>query len=556
MRPPVATLICLFLLAGSCAAPVSVTPDAARGGGTVVIAWQEPDTLDPLYGTGSQTSTLVWRLAVEGLVRTGPAGEPTAVLAREVPTLANGGVRLAPDGAAMEVRYDLRSGVRWSDGSPFTSADIAYTWSAVMQDPKVTSREGYDLIERIDRPDELTAVVLYRAVYPAYLTRFDAILPQHLLASANENTRLAYGRTPLGTGPFRITEFRSGDQVIAERNPTYRLAPKPLLDRIIVRFAPSIDAAKAQLRAGEVQATPSLGEADVADLPADGITVETSSSPNVEALAFNLAAPGNPADPERSHPVLGELAVRRALLLATPKQRIVDRLLGGRANVGTSEMPLGTFAATELRQDAYDPGAARGVLDAAGWVPGADGFRSRAGVRASLTVTSTTGNRVREQVEQVLIDEWKAIGVELRIRNVPSSVLTGTWGSGGTRKRGDFDIVLAQLGLTSPDPQAYLAQRHRCDAVPTTSNGGSGANYERFCVPAVDAALSRAGGLLDTAARRAAYADVLRITNAAIVDIWLYDRARISAYSSALRGHEPNAWDVATWNVQDWSLAR
>ncbi len=541
-----------LLLAGSCAPAAP----AVQTGGTAVIAWQEPDTLDPLYSTGSQTSALIWRLAVEGLVRTGPAGEPVAVLAREVPTLAGGGVRLTADGAGMDVRYELRPGIRWSDGSAFTSSDVAFTWTAVMRDPKVASREGYELVQGIETPDELTAIVHYRTVYPAYLTRFDAILPEHLLANANDATRLAYGRTPLGTGPFRIMEFRSGDQVIAERNPTYRLAQKPALDRIIVRFTPSIDAAKAQLRAGEVQATPSLGEADVADLPAEGITIDSSSSPNVEALAFNLAAPGSPADPARQHPVLGDLAIRRALLLATPKQLIVDRLLGGRATVGTSEMPLGTFAAADARQEAYDPAVARGILSAAGWAPGPDGVRARAGVRASLVVTTTTGNRVREQVEQVLIDEWKAIGVELRIRNVPSSVLTGTWASGGTRKRGDFDIVLAQLGLVSPDPQSYLAQRHRCDAVPTTANGGSGANYERFCDPAVDAALARAAGLVDIAARRAAYAEVLRITNAAIVDIWLYDRARINAYASALRGHEPNAWDVATWNVQDWAFAR
>ena len=545
----------MLVSAGSCA-PAGAPADSARGGGTAVIAWQEPDTLDPLYTTGSQTSALIWRLAVEGLVRTGASAEPVAVLAREVPTLANGLVRTSTNGAGMDVRYDLRSGVRWSDGSPFTSADVAFTWASVMQDPKVASREGYDLIDRIETPDELTAILHYRAVYPAYLTRFDAILPEHLLAKANDATRLAYGRTPLGTGPFRITEFHSGDQVIAERNAAYRFAPKPLLDRVIVRFTTSIDVAKAQLRAGEVQATPNLGEADLADLPAEGIAIDTSTSPNVEALAFNLAAPGNPADPARPHPVLGEMSVRRALLLATPKQTIVDRLLGGRANAGTSEMPLGTFAGSDLRQEAYDPAAARGVLDAAGWAPGPDGVRTRAGVRASLTVTSTTGNRVREQVEQVLIDEWKAIGVELRIRNVPSAVLTGTWASGGTRKRGDFDIVLAQLGLVSPDPQSYLAQRRRCDAIPTTANGGSGLNYERFCDPALDAALARAGALLDAAVRRTAYAEVLRITNAAIVDIWLYDRARINVYASTLRGHEPNAWDVATWNVQDWTFAR
>ncbi|HEX9270085.1 MAG TPA: peptide ABC transporter substrate-binding protein [Candidatus Limnocylindria bacterium] len=547
--------VAVTVLVSSCAAPAPPA-EAVRSGGTAVIAWQEPDTLDPLYSTGSQTSGLISALAVEGLVRTGPSGGPIAVLARDVPTLANGGVKIANDSGAMEVRYDLRPGVRWSDGAPFTSADVAYTWSLAMHDPKVASREGYDRIDRIDRPDDRTVVVHYREIYPAYLGRFEAILPQHLLDGADEAVRATYGRTPLGTGPFRITEFRGGDQVIAERNPLYRFAPKPLLDRVVVRFTPSIDVAKAQLRAGEVHAAPNLGEADVADLESAGLTLEIARSPMVEALAFNLAAPANPADPRRPHPVLGDVALRRALLLATPKQRIVDRLLGGRATPGTSELPLGPFAAVEQRQDGYDPDAARAALEAAGWTPGPDGIRSHAGVRASLTVTSTTGNRVREQIEQVLIDEWRAIGVELRIRNVAAAALVGTWAASGIRKRGEFDVVLAQLGLSTPDPQSYLAQRHRCDAIPTVANGGAGANYERFCDAAVDAALVRAGLLLDPTARRAAYAEVARTVDAAVADIWLYDRGRINAYAATLRGHEPNVWDVATWNVQEWSLAR
>jgi peptide/nickel transport system substrate-binding protein len=554
---PAAFALAGTILFAACAAPqpaASLVP-SGRSGGTVVFAWQDPTTLDPLRSTGAQTSALIYGVAVEGLLRAGPDGEPVPVLARDVPSLANGGVKLETGG--MTVRYALRDDVRWSDGEPFTSEDVRFTWRAIVTDPKVASREGYDQIETVDTPDARTAVVRYRSIYPAYVTRFDAILPKHRLDGASEAVRADYGRTPLGTGPFRITELVAGSHATAERNPLYRIAGRPYLDRIVFRFVPSIDAAKAQLVAGEVQVAVSVGEVEAAELAEKGIVVETSSSPVVEALSFNLARPGDPADAAVPHPVLGDLAVRKALLLATPKRDIVERLLLGRANVGTSEIPLGRWASKDLRQDARDPEAAKRLLDSAGWIVGPDGVRAKDGVRASLRIVGTTGNAVRERVEQVLVDAWKAVGVEAVIRNVPPAVLTAAWSSKGTRKRGDFDVLIAQLGLGTvggTEPFGYLSQRHRCANIPRNENNGAGANYERFCDARVDEALDRAGRTMDAAVQDAAYRDVLRIVNEQVVAVWLYDRSRNHAYAPAVVGHKPNPWDLPTWNIEEWSL--
>ncbi len=546
-----------FALAAAACAPA--TPQRLVERGTLVVAWQDPETLNPLYSTGNQTNALVYRVAVEGLVAPGPTGCCVPVLAEEVPTLANGGLTLEPDGR-MTVRYRLRER-SWSDGTPFTSADVAFTWSVIMRDPKVASREGYDQIDTIDTPDERSAVVRYRAIYPAYLTRFDAILPRHALASSSDLSTTDYGRFPLGTGPFRITEFAVGDHITAERNerydPTGRL---PLLDRIVFRSVPSLEGAKAQLKAGEVHAAPSLGDADVADLAGiAGVRLESYRSPSVETLQFNLARPGNPADPAVPHPVLTDIAVRRALLLATPKKLMVDTLLSGRPAVGSSELPLGWREASAVTQEGYDRDAAARQLDTAGWTLGPDGVRRHDGTRLSLTVTSTTGNALRERIEQVLIDEWRRIGVALAIRNVPPATLVGTWSSGGIRKRGDFDIVLAQQGLGGlggNDPQSYLAQRHRCDAIPRQANNGAGANYERFCDKRIDEVLARAGTKPgDVAERDRLYAELLRIVNDNVLDIWLYDRSRVDAYRDTVTGTEGIAWDVPTWNVARWRLA-
>ncbi|HKW77947.1 MAG TPA: peptide ABC transporter substrate-binding protein, partial [Candidatus Limnocylindria bacterium] len=489
--------VALAALLASCGAVTPSTPSPTQGG-TAVVAWQEPASLDLLYVPGVQAAATIARVAVEGLVKLDPEGREVPALAREVPTLANGGVTVGADARTMTVRYRLREGVRWSDGEAFTSADVRFTWRAIMTDSKVASREGYDRIDDVETIDDLTAVVRYRALDPAYLTRFDVILPRHLLDNATPAVRASYGRMPLGTGPFRIVEFAAGDHVTAERNPQARVRPN--LERIVFRFTPSLDVAKAQLRAGEADLAPSIFESDVPDLASDGaIAIAQAASPVVETVIFNLAKPSDDgADPGLPHPVLSDRAVRRALVLATPKQRIVDSLLFGRARAGTSEIPLG-WAATGVTQDAYDPAAARRELDAAGWTPGADGIRSRRGVRASLRLTGTTGNALRERIEQVLIDEWRAVGVEAKIANVASSVLTAPWSGGGVRKRGSFDMVIANAGLgtAGADPVGYLTQRYRCASIPTAANGGAGANYGRWCDPAADAALAEAVATLD-----------------------------------------------------------
>lgn len=547
----IARLVAVACILAGCSAsqfpgvpPAASPPHRPNLGGTLVVAWQEPDTLDPLYAGGLQAAATIYAVAVEGLVRPLPDGGIGPALAREVPTLANGLVTF--DGTAMHVRYRLRPGIRWSDGAPLTSVDVRFTWQRIMSDPKVTTREGYDVIDGVEAPDDLTVDVTYRTLYPAYLTRFDAILPKHALESATQVSE--YGARPLGTGPFRITEFARGDHVTAERNDRYREAGKPYLDRIVFRFVPSLTAAKAQLKAGEVQAAFNVSEADALELERESeIRLDSARSPIVEALSFNV-----------ERPVLADRAVRRALVLATPKELIVSKLLGGRARAGRNELPIGWAAPGELDQPAYDPERAKRTLEDAGWVEGSDAIRHNGGLRLAVEITSTTGNALREQVEQVLVDHWREIGVAATIRNVPSATLTAAYASHGIRKRGEFDVVLHQLGLGTiggTDPQGYFAQRHRCDAIPRADNNGAGGNWERACDPRIDALLTNAGQTLDPAARGALYGDVLRIVNDEALDIWIFERARINAFRTIVTGYAGNAWDVPTWNVTEWRLA-
>jgi len=550
-----AALVALGACGNAASAPPAHAP--VKGGTLTVAIWQEPNTLYPYYATQT-VSTLVFETALEGLVRVTPDGAYQPVLAREVPTLANGGVKLSADGKRMDVTYHLKPNLRWADGQPVTSDDIRFTWQAVMKDPKVTTRGGYDQMTGIDTPDALTAVVHYGSIYAAFASRFaggnvgQPILPRHVLEKEPDISKSDFVRTPFGTGPFRITEFKSADHITAERNPNYREAGKPYLDRIIFRSVPSREVAVAQLQAGEVGAMWNLLEAQLPALQKQpDINVRAVPGPSVERLEFNLAKPGNPADPAVPHPVLGDVNMRHALVLATPKKRLIDKLLFGKATVAQTTLSIGWAAPTNVRQEDYNPAKAKQLLDQAGWVPGPDGIRVRNGVRASLKITTTTGDQVREEIEQVLIDEWRQIGVALEVRNVPSSVLFGSWSANAPRKRGDFDV---NMYASSPDidPQETMAQRFGCDNIPRPGNNGAGFNYYRYCDSQTDQLIQQAGSIVDQDKRKQLYAEIAKRVNDGQISVWLYNRSNIDAYRVNVGGYKDNGWDNLTWNTEDW----
>jgi peptide/nickel transport system substrate-binding protein len=554
----VAVTAALVFTLGACAPSTSGPEPAAssspvRGGTLVFAIWQEPTTLAYIYANQT-VAGVVNETVVEGLLNTDTDGNYYPVLAKAVPTLANGGVAISADGKTMDVTYDLLEGVKWSDGEPFTSADVKFTWETYLKDPKVVTTEGYSSIASIDTPTDTKVVIHYKVVYGPYATRFGGIIPKHLLQNVPDISKSDFNQKPIGTGPFKVTEFVSADHITVERSPNYRKAGKPLLDKIIFRSVPSREVAVAQLQAGEVDGMWNLLEAQIPDLKKDAnIKIVQTPSPSVERIEMNLVKPADPiADPKVPHPVLGDLSVRRALLLATPKQQLIDKLLFGAAKPGSSPVSQGWASPKGLAQESYDPAKAKQLLDQAGWVPGTDGIRSKSGVRASLTIATTTGDKVREQVEQILADEWKAIGIELSIKNQPSAVLlSGSYSAGDPRKKGDIDMWMY---ASSPgiDPHQTVNQRYTSGNIPTAANNGAGQNYTRFSNADVDRLVADAGSTVDLARRAKDYADALKILNDNVPIIWLYDRQGLDAFRTSVGGYKGNVWDNITWSAEDW----
>ena len=528
-----------------------------RGGTAIVAIWQEPATLAVHYANQTVTD-IVNNGVTEGLAETTAEGEYAPLLAAKVPSLANGGVVVK--GTKLDVTWELKPGLKWSDGAPVTSADIKFTWETYMKDPKVNNRTGFSEIEGIDTPNELTAVVHYKSLYAPFPLNFGgvvpALIPKHLLEKEADISKTDYVRRPLGTGPFKVTEFKPGDSITLEKNPNYRFAPeKPYLDKIVFRSVPSSEVAIAQLKAGEVHAMWNLTESQTPEIESQShLALNVIPGPSVERIELNTAQNRENTDPNSVHPVLGDIEVRKALLYATPKQQLIDKLLFGKGKPGSSPVSQG-WAAFKEQQEGYDPAKANAALDKAGWVKGPDGIRSKGGVRASLTFTTTSGNQLRERVQQVLVDEWKSVGIEVKIQNGPSSVvLAGSCTGKDPRKLGTFDMVL-YTSAPGIDPHSTIFPRYHSKQIPTAADC-SGQNYTRFKNADVDKAIDEAGSTLDLEKRKAAYQIVMKALNANYMIIWLYDRADIDARSVKLSGWKGNAWQRFTWNVEDWFLKK
>jgi peptide/nickel transport system substrate-binding protein len=537
------------------AVAVSCFAGAAAAANTVTVGiYQEPETLNSYLGVQTVV-TYVHKPFAEYLIDVNDKGEYFPVLAAEVPTVENGGV--SKDG--LTIIYKLRKGVKWSDGAPFTSADVKFTWEAIVN-PKnmVKSRSGYELIESITTPDELTAVVKYKEFYAPYLTRFAPVLPQHVLGKLENINDAPYNRMPVSTGPFVVTEWVSGDHITMAKNPLYRDAAKVKLDKLFFKIIPSREVGIAQLQAGDIDGVWDLIETQIPMMesnPAMALCLSDSLTSERLILNHSSPVPPNNGNPDFPHPILADLKVRQALDCGIDRKSIVDKLLYGKATLGTSEIPSGWAADPDIKPTAYDPDKAKKLLEEAGWKPGADGIREKAGTRLRLKITTTTGNKLREMVEQVLVDQMKQIGVEFYIENVPSSVLFGSWANDADRKKGRYDIMMYTTG-PGIDPHQQFEGYFHSKNIPTEANGGSGYNYTRHRDAELDKWLDIAGKAPSMEERAKAYRMAQKRVQAIVPHIYLYQRLTIHGFRSYVKGWKPNGYGiidaVATWNVADW----
>jgi peptide/nickel transport system substrate-binding protein len=545
---------------------VEVEAPAPEGGGEAILAYyQEPQILNPYISTQTAANDIELTM-IEGLVQYDDQGNWFPVLAEEVPTPENGQV-VVEDGVLM-VTYNIKEGMLWSTGQPFTCDDMVFTWEAVMNpESGAVSTADFANITSLECPDELTAVVTYEPFYGPYLNTFSAVLPRHATGAPEEMQRWPYNWHPIGTGPFKLQEWVPGDHITLVKNEFYRDAPeKPYLDKLIVRITPSREVGIALLQTGEIDFLWDLLEGNVPDLEnLPGVVLNSTPGSGVERLVVNLADPAldAPDDPlNNPHPLLGDVRVRKAIDQGINKQEIIDVLLYGLATIGTKERNNGWGSDTcDIPEAVYDPAASMALLDEAGFTDeDGDGIRecngclyANQGDPLRLKIQTTSGNELREQTEQLIIEYMADIGIDMYIENVPSAVLFGSWASGAFRKHGQYDILMYTTS-DGIDPHGQMEGYFGTQSMPTEANGGSGFNYSRWVNPLNDL-ITQAGNSASLEERADLYCQVEQAIADELPHIYLYNRSEIHATAEGLEGYLVDSWNRQLWNVADWRWA-
>lgn len=547
---------------GDSEASESEAAPAEEGDKQIIYAlYQEPELLNPYLATQTAAGEAN-SFIVEGLLGVDPEGNRYPVLAQEVPSIENGLV--SEDG--LTITYNLVEGVLWSDGEAFTCDDVLFTFEAVTNpESGAVSTTGYDQIDSVTCVDDLTVEVVYSAFYAPYLSLFSGIMPRHATGDPVDMVNWGYNRMPIGTGPFAVESWSSGDQIRLVANENYREYPdKPLVDQVIIRIIESREVGKALITSGEIDILWDLTEADTPDFADNpNIVVNSKPSPGTERLLINLADPTLDAtdDPlNNPHPILADLAVRQAIQAGIDKQLLVDELLFGATTVGSNELSIG-WAQCDVPASEYDPEQAMALLDEAGYIDeDGDGIRectdcamAEAGTPLRLKYQTTTGNQLREESQQLVIEMLRQIGIELYIENVPSAELFGSWSNGAFRKHGNFDILMYTTS-DGIDPQSQMFGYFHSSQMPTEANAGTGFNYGRWVNEEATAAIEAAGATPDEAERKAQYQIACDAIAAELPHIYLYDRSDIHLSRSNILNFDVNPWENQSWNSAEWDV--
>ena len=546
-------------------------PGADKQGGTLVLGfYQEPELLNSLIRTQTVAS---WAgdFMESGLVVAGPDGEYYAELAKEVPTVQNGLV--SEDG--MTVKYQLRDGIVWEDGDPFDCQDVVFSFETIMHpESGAVSTTGYENMESVTCEDnDMTVVVNYAEFYAPYLMMFDDdILPSHLGLDPATMQEWEYNRKPLSLGPYKLEEWVSGDSMTLVRNENFWLwesEGKPYVDTVIMRWIESREVGKQLIQTGELDFLWDLIEADIPEAETwEGVMVSMPASTGTERLVLNHVDPELDApcpDWLRENPsphwALGDPLVREAIELGIDKQTIVDKLLFGLADVGTTEMNLG-WGAEDIPDSEYNPEKAMGLQEEAGWKDeDGNGVRecvgcpnAEAGKELKLKIQTTSGNALREQAEQVLMEMMADIGIELYIENVPSSELFASYDSGAFRKHGQYDILMYTTSYGT-DPHSQMDGYYASYNSPCDDNSGKGYNYARWLSDEFDEQMAIAGSSPDLEVRKAAYQKGSELIADGRPHIYRYDRADIDLYREHFKGYVANVWtSTGSWNSEEWYI--
>jgi peptide/nickel transport system substrate-binding protein len=542
------------------------SPTEGTPGGTLILGdWQEATLWQPFY-QGQVTEANVSGTTFIGLVTSTHDFKYAPELAADIPTLDNGGVTLGEGGDAMTVTWELRDGLKWSDGEALDCDDFAYTQEWIM-DPDNTGLfggiTGYEDISELECASPTEIVMHFENIYEGYITLFSYVLPEHYLSEfsvADQVTGAGMAAADMPNvptnGPFKFESVTSGSELRLVRNDNYqnpRGGQPAYLDGLIFKWYADADAMIAGYKAGEIDIATDLNDADIPKIEDLGDQVHAYAALTYEFLRPNWSDEiCSPRVTDRGEGCpMSDPAMREALKYAIDKDEINTRLLGGNAEVAhTNTSPSAWYYEDPGEVAGFDPDQAAQILEDAGWTVGSDGVREKDGLQASIELCTTT-RQVRQDT-LALVSSWlQDIGVKSTVNAVsPDDIFAShneaTEQTPCNLSRGVYDV--AEHAFSVPlDPLSNYGVYHSTQVPPASQNDA------RINDPDVDAALDTVKSTVDFAEVREAMSAFQEAYIAQTLEVPLYYRKNVELVQTKVQNFTGNPSTLGPyWNAQDF----
>ncbi len=419
------------------------------------------------------------------------------------------------------LRYRLRDGLTWSDGKPLTSADAKWTYEQIVDpDNQIVTRTGWAKIKKLETPDERTVEITFSEPYAPWRDLLASnILPKHVYEGKDFNEAL--NNEIVGSGPYKLKEWKKGESFTVEANDNY-WGKKPGFETVTWRFIPDTNALIASLQSGEVQfinPPPDIGLNERLE-EIGGVKVISRVGAQWEHLAFNTEKV--------------DARLRKAVAYGVDREQIVDKVLQNQVRPLQSVlMPeQGKYYTPAWEGYTFDPDKAKQLVEEA----------KAAGVEPAFTYTTTSGDQLRETLQQLIQQQLKKIGIEAKIKNASAETFYGDWTPKGNFEMGQWNW------FTSPEPQ-----------VTTLFSGNQippdGQNYYRYADAGVTQALEKSDVTADERERAELLTRAQELMAEDMPLVPLYQVPYVYAHDGRLKGPDVNPTLAgAFWNIGDWSF--
>lgn len=455
--------------------------------------------------------------------------------------------------------YQINPKAVWSDGVPFNADDFIYNWQAQSGNPKYTdvggkayepaTTAGYSQIKSVTGSNGgKTVTVVFAKPFGDWQSLFAPMIPAHIAKTAgfNNGFQTFNSAVKVSGGPFEISGYTQGQSVIETRNPKW-WGTTPPLDKLVFRIFADDNQIPPALQNSEVNgANPAQASLQFKDAIAAVPNLTTSIIPGLEFqhMDFNQA-----------NPYLAKLNVREAIAAGLNRDEMVARIVGP---ITSSVKPLQNriympnqpqYQDTSGGAGAYDPAKAKQLLQSAGMTMGSDGYfhptsGPQAGKDLTFSISTTSGEPVRAEIEQLFQADMKNIGIKINIQNYSPNTLFGTVGP-----KSEFDIIefaWVSTPFASGNISIYCSY---------TNSNLCGQNWDHYANPQLDSILNQAASTLDPAKAASLYNQADSILWKDMVTLPLFQQPQLYTWNSNYGNVLPNPSNSGlTWNAQTWGL--